>query len=626
MNKKFIAVICAALIICLSVPSVPVLAYDNFKVGTYETLNSLIEDPENTTLIYNIDTSFFSSWTQEDYSSFFDLSSMPFDCFNNNSLWILGTGNSQGNLTIWCMDLTSVGEPEWSCYTQGSGFSIAAFYASNPGVSSVPIHIYIYNNISNSWTNYSNSTISLLSEQIRSYYSDNGLLVPDTSATRPYTYSYQWSAGVTTPFLWGNIEHVYSFNYFNHYNSTLYSNINVIANNFPSFMYANSHENKQGMFDFFQGGNVLYWNGEEYIEPDTGSGEESNANHMYFQRCNFGFCEPSNVNQFSSFGGAYFYIDYGLDNWVMDHISDYQIRFHAEASVGSTNYSFTKRYEVDPDNYITVPFSLFDGWVNPGFSAYVTNRRIDNTFLKSQLYCVVPSNFEQFYTAIANGYYSDSVSSTLQSLMNSGGTGSSGVLLYTGLLSGASITKVVKQADINQNFINELFYSNNFKFRVSATLIDKDGNESGLVSREFDIVRGSDTATDNSGLTNENPYESDDDTSDQLPYIPDNETGSLVHNGASGFVNNINIPNDYTVTYRDGVNDFIDWFNKDPEVTGIQNSFWGAMGVFKGNPANELYSDYFGFLPDGFKSIIYGCAGIGIIGGAATVLRKRLMK
>lgn len=621
MNKKFIAVICAALIICLSVPSVPVLAYDNFKVGTYETLNSLIEDPENTTLIYNIDTSFFSSWTQEDYSSFFDLSSMPFDCFNNNSLWILGTGNSQGNLTIWCMDLTSVGEPEWSCYTQGSGFSIAAFYASNPGVSSVPIHIYIYNNISNSWTNYSNSTISLLSEQIRSYYSDNGLLVPDTSATRPYTYSYQWSAGVTTPFLWGNIEHVYSFNYFNHYNSTLYSNINVIANNFPSFMYANSHENKQGMFDFFQGGNVLYWNGEEYIESDTGSGEESNANHMYFNSCDFGFCEPLNVNSFSNFGGAYFYCNYNVDSWVRDHINDYSIVFSAVATIGSRQYNGTVISKLDPDMCLTLPFNaVFSNFSNLGFSSYVTNKKIDGNYLKTYLYSVDPNNYTGFYNSVSSSSSGNSLSAVLNQLVQSDAS-SSGALVYTS----DSFSQVIKQNILTTEFLNTLYFNNNYKFRVQAYLIDDDGNESGAVARLFDIVKGSNTSVDNDGLTNDDPFESDDDSGDTLPIISDN-TSSVGYSTNGGFVNNINIPNDYTVTYRDGVNDFIDWFNKDPEVTGIQNSFWGAMGVFKGNPANELYSDYFGFLPDGFKSIIFGCAGIGIIGGAATVLRKRLMK
>lgn len=625
MQRKFLSLLAVSLVIVMLIPSVPILAYSGFQVGTYDTLESLVSDTENVQNIYNINTSFFDSWTQEDYEAYFSLSGMPFNPFTNDSLWVLGTGNSVGVVTLWCMDLSQVGVPDWSCFTVSTGFSIAAFYNSAPEVTTVPIYIYLYYPASNSWVKYTQSSVSLINGTFMSYVlnPDTGLREPDSSVTKS-TYSFQWSAGVTTPFLWGNIDHVFCYKYWEAHESVNFSNISLstIPNQFPSFMYANSGDSGTGYFDFFNHGNILYYNGEDFIDGGAGDlVEESNENHMYFQRCNFGFAEPSNVNHFGSFGGAYFYVDYSVDNWVRDHISDYQIKFHAEVYVGTDHYSFTKRYEIDPDNYITVPFSLFDGWSNPGFSTLITNRKIDNNFLKTYLYSVAPSSYTSFYNSVSTGSFNSSVSSALQQMLNNY-SDEAGLLTYTN----NSFTRVINSSVLTNEFIDSVFYNNTFQFNVSAVLIDTSGNESGVVSRSFDIVRGSDTATDNSGLVNDNPYESDTDEEDYLPYVP---SGSdLVSSTGSGsyIQNNIQIPSDYTVTYRDGVDSFIDFYNKDTEVSGIQNTFWGSLGIFKGNPATDLYEEYWGFLPDGFKSVIIGCASIGIIGAAATILRKRMLR
>lgn len=143
MRLKLSSIIVGIIVFIYFIPSVPVLAYEGFQVGTFDTLNSLVTDPENTQNIYNIDTSFFSSWTEEDYQDYFSLSNMPFNPFINDSLWVLGTGNSTGDLTIWCMDLTQIGSADWSCFTVSTGFCIAAFYNSQPSVTTIPIYIYI---------------------------------------------------------------------------------------------------------------------------------------------------------------------------------------------------------------------------------------------------------------------------------------------------------------------------------------------------------------------------------------------------------------------------------------------------------------------------------------------------
>lgn len=343
--KKIGICLSICLSIILSLPSIPVHAYEGFKVGTYDTLNSLVSDTENTQNLYNIDNTFFSSWTQEDYEAYFALDNMPFNPFTNDSLWVLGTGNSVGNVTIWCMDLTSVGVPDWSCYTVSSGNQIAGFYNSQPAVSSVPIYIYIYYPASNNWVKYSQGTVSLTTAPIKAFVvnPDTGLKEPDSSSSLSTTYSFQWSSGVTTPFLWGNIDHVYSFKYWNYHESTNFSNINTagIPNNFPAFMYANSGDTGIGYFDFFNHGNILYWNGDEYV--DAGGTEdigETNENHLYLTNFDIGFCKPYHNEDLYRAGGGYVYLKYNFDSWVNSHISDYNLQIITELNVNGNITSY----------------------------------------------------------------------------------------------------------------------------------------------------------------------------------------------------------------------------------------------------------------------------------------------
>lgn len=627
MKLKVSSIMVGIIVFIYLIPSVPVLAYDGFQVGTYETLNSLVSDPENTQNIYNIDTSFFSSWTQEDYQAYFDLANMPFNPFNSDSLWVLGTGNNTGDVTIWCMDLTQVGSADWSCYTVSTGFCIAAFYNSQPSVTTIPIYIYIYNCRSNTWTKYSQSTLNLITQSIKAYVvnPDTGLKDPDSSSGLSNTYSFQWAAGVTTPFLWGNIQHVYSYKYWNYYEASSFSSTSIsgIPNNFPSFMYANSGDTGIGYFDFFQNGNILYWNGDSFVDPDSGSiSEESNLNHLYFNSCEIGFCEPSGVSSYNSFGGAYFYIKYSVDDWIRSHINDYDIYLSSTSFVGSRQFNGSKKLSLDSDGVVTIPFSdIFitdGGLISQGFIAATTNKRIENNFYQTFLYSVstdkIPALLDKF-----NNVNTNSLSGAWDKLLDV----AYGNWILT--LTSTGGTSVITDATMSivQGLNN---YYSNFKIQCQVYLVDNDDNRSGSVGRLFDLALGSDTPTDNDGLVNDNPYIPDDEDEDFLPSIPSDT--SLVTNGGSGtyIQNNVNVPNNFTIKYQDGVNDFIEWYNQDPEVSGIQNTFWGALGIFKGNPANELYGDMWGFLPGGFKSVIIGCASIGIIGAAATILRRRMLR
>lgn len=616
MKQKIIPFLCICMIVVLSVPSVPALAdepvdvkcyttesvYDYFTGSVGETDKQDIAD-----LIYRVPNTFVTS----DVIS--ALQNFPSDPNNGNSspltsgYWFVAVNSSINQMAVyWPLESFNDVDIDWSaaspCLTVNTTGEVCFNACFNETDSNARYYMMVsyYNLNTHTWGSPTGYTMTQTNDSDHLFY----FKIYNTYGTgRP---TYILSASDNLHYLYSGTEFKYFTNNSGTYNHTdfllsIYKGLYNYTNYLPS--------------------TLPYYNGSEIITPDDGNNVETNENHMYFNSCDFGFCEPLNVNSFSNFGGAYFYCNYSVDSWVRDHINDYSIVFSAIATIGDRQYNGTVVSKLDPDMCLTLPFNaVFSNFSNLGFSTYVTNKKIDGNYLKTYLYSVDPNNYLSFYNSVSSGSSGNSLSDALNKLIQSDAN-STGVLAYTS----DSLSQVIKQNILTTEFLNGLYFHNNYKFRVQAYLIDNDGNESGAVARLFDIVKGSSTSVDNQGLTNEDPFESDDDTGEQLPIIPDN-TSTVGYSTSGGFVNNINIPSEYSVTYRDGVNTFIDWFNKDPEVTGIQNSFWGALGVFKGNPANELYSDYFSFLPDGFKSIIFGCAGIGIIGAAATILRKRLMK
>ena len=646
INKKFLAVISAALIICLCIPTVPVLA-DAYLIPGIVTTDSLsgysfnfpdadawsgyipgVEGLEgqgykfshfyDQELAFPVTNSTFDS--RNFGAALSKLSDLNID-LENYYYAICTTYNA--NLYVASLFLIPKsggyfdGADVFGTYNtfsgSGPGGGTSGFCVYNPDipsdVTSLPITYYNITLNGSIWGNWQLQSSTLGRTFVNN--SNNVFFFSFNSIGNIYNLLYSNMDFILLPYVqWDNV--------FRDANN----NVIIPTVTYRDFCtyYISEGRYQKGTTGWFNLSQAPYYNGTDVITPS--SGEESNANHMYFNSCDFGFCEPLNVNSFSNFGGAYFYCNYSVDSWVRDHINDYSIVFSAVATIGSRQYNGTVVSKLDPDMCLTLPFNaVFSNFTNLGFSSYVTNKKVDGNYLKTYLYSVDPNNYLGFYNSVSSGSSGNSLSDALNKLIQSDGN-STGVLVY----SSDSLSQVIKQNVLTTEFLNTIYFNNNYKFRVQAYLIDNDGNESGAVARLFDIVKGSSISVDNQGLTNEDPFESDDDTGEQLPSIPDNTGTSVGYSTNGGIVNNINIPSEYSVTYRDGVNTFIDWFNKDPEVTGIQNSFWGALGVFKGNPANELYSDYFGFLPDGFKSIIFGCAGIGIIGAAATILRKRLMK
>lgn len=369
-----------------------------------------------------------------------------------------------------------------------------------------------------------------------------------------------------------------------------------------------------------------YFDGNNIVDPDNPiSNEESNLNHLYFNSVDIGFCEPSGVNSYNSFGGAYFYIKYNVDEWIRSHINDYDLYFSSTAFAGSRQINGSVRVSLDADGCICVPFSdIFNesgGLISSGFVVATTNSKIEQNFYKSYLYSVssdkLPALLNKFNTVDDN-----SLKGAWDSLLD--------VYFGNWLLAftqGNSFTSVINSATMStiQGLIE---YYSNYKIQTQCYLIDKNDNRSGSVGRIFDLATGSDTSTDNQGLVNENPYIPDDDIisdSDYLPYVPDNNG---VNNTSLGGVNqlvNFSVPSDIKLFLDNGLSEFVTWFNTAGDGEVATNYFWGTLlGTFKNNPATELYSEYFGFLPDSFKNLILACCGIGVVGAVFSILRHKL--
>ena len=621
-RKLFTSFIACFLVISFLVPSIPSFAYEGFKVGLEETLDEIYPDAyDYTGRLYKCTTSWFSSWDQTDYSNYMDLSSMTFDPFNNESLWVTGKGSSTGNMTIWCIDLTGAGRPYWSCWTDSTGYQIAAFYQSDPGVQSVPYYVYIYNCLSNSWSQYTTGSISLTTPQMMSSTTNDQNGLEDIPSGQNTVYAFQWASNST--FLWGNVDHVYSYSWWYHEDSHLYnpSALSNIPNNFPLFSYSKYQSTgaSSGFIDFFRGGEVYYWNGEDFVDgADTG--EESNENHMYFKSCNIGFAEPNNVNSFTQFGGAYVYFKYDVDQWVNDHIDEYYIEIEGTLSLDGHTRSGGTLLRLDPDGCTTVPLSDLFGQdvVNAGVVTYTVNRTVEQNFLQSYLYSMSNATL----TRLLQGDSSSGSSGSLLSALTELGNYAASELRSLWVIASTGNTVVCnKNYPENQGGVT-LTPHTDFKITLDCNLQDSNGNESGEIGKMFDLYKGSDVVTDSSGLRNEDPYEIDPIGEDFLPDIPNDST---VVNSGSGSVNVYNMtPSEVKLVIDNGLDKFVNWYNTSNEVGTTVNGFWASFGIFKNNPATDLYEEYFGFLPTEFKTIMLGAATIGIVGCVFSMLRRKL--
>lgn len=630
MKKKIFPIIALLLVIINFVPVVPVQAASD-GINRFVTSNILNEvDPA--LLTYSSPSfSYSESGYAFDMDKFNDFSNLPVNPLDDGIIYVLA-GNPTSTIYITMFDFSDF-SGQFKSYLLYRNTNVQLCVRTSRASENRPSftgYTWAYNCTTNVWYQAYGSSQFTFTQQSNYGIVDVGggeYDYVEISNIGDNSYGYFWYTGTPMSTILGsNVDAFYSFYQFSAVGNTIKSGV---ADRFAlSLFNGNVGSNIVGMDNYLSFG---YFNGTSNVYPGDDSGTlESNSNHMYFKDCEIGFCEPYRVTNFVPFGGAYFYVKYNVDDWILNNINDYRLRFSSTAYVGSRQINGSIDVPLDPDGCITIPFSsIFNntGLLSEGLTFAISNKVVDTSFYKTYLYSVSADYIPQFVNKIDSNHNNNSVLDAWSDLANLGSSIADYLVGSVKSSNDFSDTLWWISSDIS-NVPSTIESYKNYKIHGHAALISG-SDSSGNVSRLFDLYIGSNTLTDSQGLSNDNPYINDTDDPNYIPDVPSDNNNMIPYSGGNttNQINQVvNVPNNFTVQYKDGVNEFIEWYNQDPEVTGIQNTFWGALGIFKGNPANELYGDMWGFLPGGFKSVIIGCASLGIIGAAATILRKRMLR
>lgn len=393
----------------------------------------------------------------------------------------------------------------------------------------------------------------------------------------------------------------------------VYANTDIVAKGGSAF----SNTSNMSNIDFsnytnFNPEDLPYINSEGVIVTPSGDVEfESNENHMYFKNCEIGFCYPTTSPSPSSFGGAYFYIKYQVDDWVVSHISDYSLVFYADCEVGE-DLTNTIRYEIalDPDGCITIPFSRL--WTNNlasyGYSVLVTDREIEDNFNKAYLYSLSSSSFVSFGDRYAKYSGDSSVSSALGALIS----GNIPAFLYS-----------IKNIDDVEVYTNSSVVDNVSAVKFNPYLIDAfclltDGtNESGLFEMEFDLVAGTEDVTDTSGMVNPRPFIPEDTSDpDYTPTVPSDGNSTIpsviVNTGGTwqGIINGV-------ISYDPGYTSLKNDINSDPN-----GNFTQFLTPFEATETSNWFLSFVDAMPLPMKNILVAGVGVGVLFGLYRFIRR----
>lgn len=347
-----------------------------------------------------------------------------------------------------------------------------------------------------------------------------------------------------------------------------------------------------------------FYNGSEIIVPDT-SVVESNDNHLTLSNFNIQFCKPFDLNDiYSRAGGGYAAFTYDFDSWVNAHSSDYELNIITQIDVDGQSYTYPNVSSLDVSGVLVLPFSGLAPsyqWSNENLLFVEYPNKLFGNYKLGYIYSLTYQNY---------------VSNAQRFL----GSGRSNRLFFKGHNLQQDFDDIVS-SQIEQLFTNVTH--SNFKISFTVTMVDTvSGERSGSFVKTFDLLNGVYNVTSNTIQDNQNPFE----YSDESPFLPIEDSGGgygLSTNNQNQLVN-FQFPSDIELFIDNGFKQFLAWYETSGDTAYVTNRFWSSMGIFEENPAIPLYRTYFGFLPEDFKAIIFGCAGIGIIGGAFCILRRRL--
>ena len=625
LKKKLKIYVSIFVCIILCLPSLPVSAdgANFFKVITPDIISERFPSQYSVSWVANQFQKSETYFEGYDLELFNDLHIMDVNPLGDRVLYSLGAFNvSTGNTQLVIMDLSHTTGTYHSAFVQTQGITVV-FDEEQPSGSYVGLYSYLYNP-STGWSTYYSSstqginstpkmTFTFASSNTRENPNKPGIWMGNVGLqtyNNEMVYFANYGSSLTEYMYYTNCEHYYSSKEF----WDLYYNDNTAL--------ASSISNYFGVYSIVSGGkidtvdltdyanNSPYWDGNEIIDPSGGGGGvviEDNTNHLYLKNVNAGFCKPRSMKNLSNVGGGYLYFSYDFDDWLNYHNFDYDFQITSDFNIDGNHYGSVIRQPLDLQGISVLPFSDLGNLINWNGENII--------FVEST---------EQILSTYNLGYvYSMPYAKFIQNRNVIQGNLTPWVYLTT---YGVDILGYDLSNDFSTS-IENLFVSQvnhtTFTLTVSCKLIDKVSNqESGTFTKTFNLLTGVSTTSDKSIEDNRNPFENSEDD----VFLPVDDKGGgyqVIGSGDNNQIVNFTTPSDIKLFIDNGLHNFISWYNSDPSTAEVSNGFWSSFGIFRNNPAIDLYEDYWGFLPDGFKNIIIGCATIGIVGGVFSALRRK---
>ena len=577
MKKKVISIIAICLVLVLSVP-VTSYAYSSsdIKVHSRSSVSGVFDDFHLNNAIQNI-YSFSGNAYGFNVNSIYDkIDLLPSGALSYDN-YILYIRNS--NLYLFCFNGSS-----FICVT--NSFDDQVYYADvscnwytylptvNGGYSYT---IYEMSPSGSSWTGSGNN--SAYSDPYYSFYG-GGLLL---SSNMPLYYFNE--------LVFASIPHqdVTSSNLYSH--SEIYdqmTNLNDV--------------------------NLPYVDGDGNIVDPTPV-VEGNNNHMFFQSCDLGFCEPYGIENLQTFGGAYLYCRYSVDNWVVNHINEYKLQFNVISAIGAQQNNFSYQVALDRNGLVTIPFTdLFTSNsssaipVNNGFTVCVTDKALNNDYYITHLYSLASTNAAQFVEELDSD-----VNYNLQGLGWSALKGEAIPYLLAWVHTGG--TSNLNNISIIPSLAMQAY--NPYILRVNVKLVSGE-DSSGDYAEKFDLYTGDQTTVDTSGLVNPDPFEPVPDSSDpdympSVPQDPNSTTPSTIIYTGGTWQGSLQGVIGFDPGYRELSNDV----NADPN-----GNFTQYLDPMKNDSFGGWLMSFMNDLPTPMKSILISGCAVGVFFGIYRFIRR----
>lgn len=580
MKKNLVIILSFIIVTVLCFTSVPVLADNYIKIYNSEWLSDYYSGDNNYNYLFGWDNSLVSNLSLaeqalEDFESNYNLPYYIATFNYNGQNWQINFLCSQSPIIMY------FGGP---IYYDVRTNMVPSWWSTN---SSIMIYSYVYNSSQNSFniSSWSNTDYN----GTKFVFSGNSL----------YCFAFKGENYAIS------LAEINSSGVLNNY---LSGNSIIAGNQDPIYKNVLSRLNVSDYFNYLQS-DMPYYNGTEVIDPAAQT-VENNTNHLYLTGCDAGFTKPLSLNNLNSSGGGYVYFTYNFDDWINNHSGDYTLQCNSTFYINNSSTGTIVRRNLDISGVSIFALSELGDFVdwqnlNTTFMGF-PNQILTGNYIKGYVYSLTYNQFgilqERYAKAGAHtvGYW---------------------VVKFANMLPGVKITE-------NNVSYQEYFNSvapSRFDLKVSFKIIDNvSGEESGTYTKTFNMLTGVSNVDSNSIQDNNNPYDPVNSDDIQLPSIEDNNNGYLIETGDNNQIVNLTTPDNIKLFIDNGFQNFLSWYESSGDTAYVSNRFWSNMGIFEGNPATELYETYFGFLPEDFKSIILGCAGIGIVGGAFCILRRRL--